>query len=644
MKKLVIFVGAVLCACCAFAQTHGSVNVFDRVYEVLSASEAKGYCKTLYGEKPYSESYILARLDEIEESLEDLLAELDEDEHDFVLETELSVVQEQKKRFVRKEGFDFKNMTYRFENKNEKFPVSFEINDNLQGDYSQGFYSKSDFNSKGLQIYDTINFEGDLTKYFSYRLQGFLGLCSYPLYEMNYDAQSRYYIGSYWYDDGVNLDSPTYGKDRWIHVFRNFSVLPYTMRKFWDGDVYYLTNVSADGLEGWPVQPAMAFGMNGEMRSSFFDNKVELAFGRNNREWLSMDNGASLVLNRMARPFLAVEMEVRPFPWLEFCSLTGVLEYPNEDFINQDGAFNYYGTNNDAYFFQNAYSITMVALDSKYFHFDFGSAVVWPKRFELGYAFPLIDNVVYQNNVGDCDNLCLFGDIMFRNPGVGKFWISGYLDEMPKTNPLKMFKKTRYMFAAQGGAKVVLPFLPFATFSIRYTKVEPYCYTHHSINYTPWYGHYISESYTNNGTSLGYYLQPNSDEFFLRLEMQPASFITCGLQYQLIRHGADYGSRQVPGSNLYSELPNKGRDDLNKYFLKDGCYEWTNIIAVSGDVDLKRWGLPLKMNLSCGYVYDWFTDTKEEIGESGSYDYINTYEYPTTSGFVFSIGFSAFVR
>ena len=46
----------------------------------------------------------------------------------------------------------------------------------------------------------------------------------------------------------------------------------------------------------------------------------------------------------------------------------------------------------------------IVNLDFERLHFDFGSTVVWPKRFELGYAFPLIDNVIYQNNVGDNDN------------------------------------------------------------------------------------------------------------------------------------------------------------------------------------------------------------------------------------------------
>ena len=134
-----------------------------------------------------------------------------------------------------------------------------------------------------------------------------------------------------------------------------------------------------------------------------------------------MDNGSSLVLNRQARPFFEFNTGVEMFSWLKFSTLAGILEYPNADYMNSKS---YPGDNtedvDDSYFWQNAFSLNMIELDFKYLHLDFGCSVVYPKRFEIGYLFPLFIYVEYQNHTGDCDNLALFGDIMLRNPGVGK--------------------------------------------------------------------------------------------------------------------------------------------------------------------------------------------------------------------------------
>ena len=88
----------------------------------------------------------------------------------------------------------------------------------------------------------------------------------------------------------------------------------------------------------------------------------------------------------------------------------------------------------------------------------------------------MLDRVVYQNNVGDYDNLALFTNLKLRYPGIGSVWGSFYLDEMNSLTA-KIFEKTRCMFAYQAGGKANIPFLPFTSISLRYTKVEPYCYT-----------------------------------------------------------------------------------------------------------------------------------------------------------------------
>ena len=253
--------------------------------------------------------------------------------------------------------------------------------------------------------------------------------------------------------------------------------------------------------------------------------------------------------------------------------------------------------------------------------------------------FPLIDNLLYQNDIGDNDNLALFTDIKFTIPQIGSIWFSGYLDEMISFTT-KFWVKTRAMFAYQAGTKVNIPFLPFTTASFRYTKVEPYCYTHNAINYTPWYLQYLSLSYTNNGECLGYYLAPNSDEFNLQIQANPSPYLICGLQYQLIRHGVDWGSGSVPGSNLYSELRNKYRDELNKYFLHDGTYEWSNIISLNCNYNFRKFSVPVTAYAQIGYIYDWFTGITGEPVFKTPFTVVNNEEYKEKNGVVLNLGLS----
>ncbi|MDY4832584.1 MAG: hypothetical protein SO161_08630, partial [Treponema sp.] len=69
----------------------------------------------------------------------------------------------------------------------------------------------------------------------------------------------------------------------------------------------------------------------------------------------------------------------------------------------------------------------MVDLDFKHLHIDFGSSVIWPNRFTMGYMFPLANFVEYQNHVGDADNLQMFGDIKLKYQGLGEIWVSLFL-------------------------------------------------------------------------------------------------------------------------------------------------------------------------------------------------------------------------
>lgn len=648
-KKTLIFITSFLIANILFAQRNITVDISDEVYAFLETAQQKGYCENLPYNKPYSVEFIQKKLFEIKDKIEW------SDDYKFK-ENELKIVDFYLSRYENTLGFNWRKLAYRVEDDNEKNTISFEFNTTEELFLSSGLYDNKELNSTGFEFFHNFNFLGDIGKNLSYRSSAYLGITEMPLEKVGED----YLIGYWWYNNWKK--EPEKNIKRTINTFRNNSVLPYSYKKKWDGSIYYLTNISYNGLEGWPVVPSFGFGMVGEIRGNFFDDKITLGFSRISREWGGMDNGSSLIYNSNTQPFVAIDAGVKLLDWLSFQTITGVLEFPNAGYINENAWYRVKDVDEngnpvrdtsynavDGYFFQNAFSMGMFNFETKYVHFDFGSTCVWPKRFELGYIFPLVDRVIYQNSVGDYDNLSLFANIKGKLPGIGSLWGSAYLEELSSFK-MNMFKKTRCQFAYQFGTKANIPWLPFTTFSTRYTKVEPYCYTYVAFKNQPYYSEYITEPYSNNGRPIGYYLDPNSDELLLRIESKPLVAASIGLQYQMIRHGADYGSAQVPGSSIWSEFPIGDRNIYYKYFLHDGAYEWTHIIKLDASYNFNSLRLPFKVSASIGYIYDYFT-VSQVVGtaennyfanKSTPYHKIDNDEYPSKKGVVFTLGVKFF--
>jgi hypothetical protein len=337
----------------------------------------------------------------------------------------------------------------------------------------------------------------------------------------------------------------------------------------------------------------------------------------------------------MARPFLGFETEFNPVSWFGIASMTGALEYYNREGIKESaGAF------------QNLFSVTMLQFRYKnYVFFDMIDAVVYPKRFELGYISPITNSFFYQNNIGDFDNMAITLNLKAQYPGLGNIWFSFFVDEMNLISEWRTLD--RQMVAMQGGMNVALPFLSFSSLKLSYTKINPYCYTHNR-NYNPWYGDMRMETaYVNNGVSLGYYLPPNSDEILVKFKTMPVHNVNTHIQYQLIRHGADFGSNAIDGSNLLSELDTDGRNSnpvLKRFFLHDGAYQWMHIVKVGAEWNLSR--LPIALYGETGVNLSYFTNTKEDAnaGKSHPYSIVDTSEYPKSTAFIVSLGIKVFPR
>ena len=618
-KISAVFLCVFLCSP-LFTQTHTSVQLESQVYHILEIAEIRGLCAPLSGTRPYTRSVTVSAINEI----------LASENADTLRGTEREILAQYLDQFAKpKTGIDWwRGGFYSEASIGENGPMlSANVGISADVEGSGGFYSSFGERYLGVEIWMNAYINGDLGSHVSYELNAFGGLMLVP----------RNKLGVYntYYGEFKDRDDGQYVNQAITIYTEPLAHFPYSYKKRWDGSVFYLSNLS--GLTYWPESVAGSYALLSEISGSFLENKLIMRLGRISREWGSAPLGSSLVLNQMARPFLGVEAEFRPFSWFGIASLTGILEYINTQSEKISSST-----------FQNAYSITMLQFRYKnYLFFDFIDAVVWPKRFELGYPSPITNSFLYQNNVGDFDNLAMTFNLKAQYPRLGILWVSLFIDEMQVTPNFDELDRT--MLAWQAGTSIPLPFFAFSSLKVSYTKINPYNYTHNR-NFNPWYGDLLMEtSYTNNGVGLGYYLPPNSDELLFRIRTMPVKSLTTTLQYQIIRHGADFGPNAVDGSNLLSELDPDGRDgsrpQLKRYFLKDGAYQWMHIVRVGVEWHLPK--LPVALYGEAGMNRSYFTniiDAAANDGEPHPYTEINTPDYPTTTGFIVKIGFRVFPR
>jgi len=625
------------------AQTHISVPLESPVYAVIEQAQIRGLCGYLPSTKPYSQAMILRVIEEILES--DPL-------HEFtrLKETERDILEQFKKDMnVGRKGVNFTNGTVSNEHIWHDVYFSGVFGFGADADFGAGYYQTASgysyaasddplfegaaFPKSGdlfadYNITPYISFIGDLGKSVSYgfTISGFIGKSPRAIF-------GQYETTPYDPDD----DETHYQK--FPARSEPLAYFPYTYKKKWDAFVFDASDIGNASMLAYPENFSLGYSMTPELSGELFNGHVMYRFARMDREWSSPISKGSLVLNQSAQPFLAIETVVVPFDWISFSSLTGILEYNNAI-----GSDNRALLKDASATFQNAFSIIMLELShKKNFKVSLGSSAVWAKRFELGYIFPLAENFLYQNNIGDYDNLGLFLNFEGQYPaGLGKAWVSAFIDEISFESGLT--EKDRTMYAFQVGGLFYIPWLPFASLTLSYTKIEPYNYTHSRLE-TPWYGNNLMETnYVNFGKSLGHYLPPNSDEILVGIQTIPAPRSLVRFQYQMIRHGADYGDRAVDGSSLWSELKEKNRSSMMKYFLHDGAYQWMHIFKLGGEYSLTGKKIPVKLICEIGAVYSYFTDSDSELGTSGNISIINTPQYPHSLSFIFFAGLRLFPK
>jgi len=363
-------------------------------------------------------------------------------------------------------------------------------------------------------------------------------------------------------------------------------------------------NINPKAYAGWPDNPALGYGLEGELNGAFFGQRLLLRLGRVRRGWGHDSGETSLFINSHARPFTALEGTFSPLSWLNISFLGGALERFNEN--NQ-------WPHNEP--FTNVLSAAQVEFNpSMYIHLNMGGAAVLLKQ----------------------PNTAFFTGFELRLPGLFILWGSLFIDPLDSFSG-NFFSMNSNSYAYQAGIKTVIHWLPLAAFTLSYTRIEPYCYT--GGRNSP------DSAFTNGGESLGYYLPPNSDELLLRFEYILFTAIKTYFQFQTIRHGVDYGYGAVGGSSLYDTLADgHSANYFFNFFIKNGVYQWDNILKVGGSCSLKAGGgshgVPLSIYAEAGLVGTSFifNDIENEMNHESRGDSI----YQPSTYLIFSIGFRLF--
>ncbi len=102
--------------------------------------------------------------------------------------------------------------------------------------------------------------------------------------------------------------------------------------------------------------------------------------------------------------------------------------------------------------------------------------------------------------------------------------------------------------------------LPDAEVGVEYVHIEPYTYSHTITD----------NEYTNKGYALGLEMQPNSDEWMLRVRRWFGAHLAAGLTFQYRRHGMNEFADSVLVKNNGGDINTRfvwGRDAETAPFL-----------------------------------------------------------------------------
>ena len=283
----------------------------------------------------------------------------------------------------------------------------------------------------------------------------------------------------------------------------------------------------------------------------------------------------NLIHSAKAPSYPYIRLNQLILPWLQFEYMHGILHSGLIDTANSYRTQNLgvYGGQRfkmiPKYFITHSFAMRL----TKGLHLTVGESVIFTDKLQPGYWIPIIlfkawDQYIAGNNINAGANTQIFLQASSRNqiPHTHLYG-SLFVDEIRLTEILNP-AKSRNQFGFNVGASITdLPFFPYWTFNIDYSKINPFVYQ----NLQP------AQEYTSNGFLLGDWMGSNADRFITEVKYTPIPRLRLSIRQERIRKG---GKGTVAQQYFASPQPKFLHDLQFKQWTTTAraSYEWKNNI------------------------------------------------------------------
>jgi len=244
----------------------------------------------------------------------------------------------------------------------------------------------------------------------------------------------------------------------------------------------------------------------------------------------------NLIFSTKAPSFPYIRLTQQILPWLKFEYMHAVLasrlvDTPNSYIASNGGVFGGQRLQMiPKYMVSHAFSLRL----KKGLTLMLGESVVYNDRVQLGYVLPLMfykawDQYVSGTNINAGSNTQFFVQLSSRNQLKNTHLYTSILVDEFSPSAIFSARRNRTQIGFNvGGSVTNFRFLPNLTFSVDYTRINPFVYQ----NLLP------AQEYSNNGYLIGDWMGNNSDRLIIEAKYIPIPRMRVVLRLEQIRKGS----------------------------------------------------------------------------------------------------------
>jgi len=254
--------------------------------------------------------------------------------------------------------------------------------------------------------------------------------------------------------------------------------------------------------------------------------------GKDFMNW-GYSNGGKLVLSDKAPSFPFIRLDIYPTDWLYFNYFHGWLA---SSVIDSSASYetDREGEYRTIYRKKFIASHTLVLKAFTGFDISLGESIVYSDQLQFLYLMPIMfyrlaDHYLSENNNNAGDNSQFFFALSSRDhiPNT-HLYATLFIDELALSDVADEEKQRNQLGFTFGGSVTDLP-INNLTFSLEYTRINPFVYRH-----------YIqTQTYESNNYIMGHWMNHNADQIFTSIKYRIIRGLQAKVWAQYIRKGED---------------------------------------------------------------------------------------------------------